>query len=633
MLNEIVLASRYRLLCSLGKGAFGKTYLAQDTLLPGEPKCVVKQLNPQMENGDYLHLARRLFKQEAEALHKLGHWDKIPTLYAYFEQEREFYLVQQYIPGNPLSTELTPGNIWTEAQVVQLLEEVLHTLDFIHSQSVIHRDIKPSNLIRRQSDKKIVLVDFGAVKEVIISQTNIDSNLTIGIGTKGYMSSEQIRGKPRFNSDIYALGIIGIQALTGLNPNEFIEDEDGEIIWKDRVNAAPKLVEIISNMTRYHFQERYQSAREVLQALESQFEELLTVAEQTEFIADDTSIGDETSWLYLPIQNSTMHIKNRDNFLKKSDLSTNNLSQSFLWKKGNRKYLIPIFAVLLVFVAVPVRYVVTYNNSQKQQWVDLNLEWENLTISEKKPYRECLAHYYVEKIQKQQGGLKEKGEIQASCKLSLAQKLAKQKKYVRSLEITLEVKKNGFYNERKIQKQIDLLSEKILELATGIYQQEGDIEKASNLLDKIPKNARGKFQALDLVHQWTIETTASKNLLKEATEALEAERWQQAKTRAEEILNINKSKKWQAEASKIIIIAEGRIAKKLLEGARTAIEKENWREARRLAIEVKKNGVEGYIAEAEQIIEKTSQKIQEQEPGNNRPVFGCDRGLDCTQLY
>lgn len=632
MFNEIVLASRYRSIGSLGKGAFGKIYLARDTLLPGQPKCVVKQLSPHIENGDYLDLARRLFKKEAETLHKLGHWDKIPTLYAYFEEDKEFYLVQQYIPGNPLSLELTPGNIWSEAQVVRSIAEVLHILNFIHSQSVIHRDIKPSNLIRRQGDKKLVLVDFGAVKEVIISQTNIKSNLTIGIGTKGYMSPEQIRGKPRFNSDIYALGIIAIQALTGMNPNEFVEDEDGEIIWQNRVNADPKLIEIVSKMTRYHFQERYQSAQEVLQALEWEFEELLNLEYRAESLANFPTIEPVNSCNELEIQTSTVTINNRRDRRQKKCLNLNKSSQLFLWKQKNRKYLIPIFLILCLLFALPIKYIINYDSLQKKKWLDRSLDRVSLTGVEKEPYRQCLARNYVEKIQKEQGGLKEKEEILASCKLDIAEELAANKNYIRALEITLEIEKNGFYNGREIQKKIDRFSAGIVALATKIYQQEGDVEKASKLLDKIPKNATLKLQTSDLITQWSIETDISKNLLEQAKTSIEAKKWRQAKNRAEEILKISKSKKWQVQANNIIIISTEEIAKELLEQARAAIAQKNWQEAKELAGKIKQNGPEKYLEEAEQIIETASQEI-ERESGNNKPVFGCDRGLNCTQLY
>ncbi|HEY9769423.1 MAG TPA: serine/threonine-protein kinase [Coleofasciculaceae cyanobacterium] len=261
-----ILGSRYQVLEYIAKGGFGRTYLAQDTQLPGKDLCVVKQLSPSFEAPQFLTVARRLFKTEASALHSLGSHDQIPELLAYFEEEEKFYLVQQYIEGETLEHELTPEQVWSQAQVIELLEDGLKILDFIHTKGVIHRDIKPDNLIRRSCDRKIVLVDFGTVKNLLQGQTNL-GQLTVPVGTKGYMSTEQARGKPRPTSDVYALGIIGIQALTGVEPLELEEDDDGELIWTHLAKVDPQLAEILTQMTRYQFEDRYQSAQTALQAL------------------------------------------------------------------------------------------------------------------------------------------------------------------------------------------------------------------------------------------------------------------------------------------------------------------------------------------------------------------------------
>lgn len=158
-----LLDQRYQVFQVLGQGGFGHTYLAQDTHRPGNPTCVVKHLKPATSEPDFLQTARRLFNGEAETLEKLGTHDQIPRLLAYFEDNQEFYLVQDFIEGHPLSVELQPGQRWQEDQVIQLLHEVLSILEFVHSNHVIHRDIKPDNLIRRAIDNKLVLVDFGAL--------------------------------------------------------------------------------------------------------------------------------------------------------------------------------------------------------------------------------------------------------------------------------------------------------------------------------------------------------------------------------------------------------------------------------------------------------------------------------------
>lgn len=262
-----LLDGRYQVIQLLGSGGFGRTYIATDIRRPGNPKCVVKHLTPASSDPNSLQTARRLFASEAETLEQLGSHDQIPRLLAYFEQNQEFFLVQEFIPGHTLSVELYPGQRWTEVQVISLLQEVLEILEFIHQRGVIHRDVKPDNLIRRQTDNKLVLVDFGAVKQVSSQQTGQNS-MTVAIGTPGYMPSEQGRGQPRPSSDIYALGIIAIQALTGYPPLQLPEDsQTGEILWQHLVTVPSGLAAMLTKMVRYHFKDRYPSAHAALQEL------------------------------------------------------------------------------------------------------------------------------------------------------------------------------------------------------------------------------------------------------------------------------------------------------------------------------------------------------------------------------
>jgi predicted Ser/Thr protein kinase len=263
-----LLDKRYRITQSLGNGGFGITYLAEDTKLPGNPICVVKQLQPLSQDPKTLQVARRLFISEAQVLQQLGNHEQIPRLLAYFEENQEFYLVQEFIDGHPLNQEIISGEPWTESAVIALLIGILETLAFVHQHQIIHRDIKPSNLIRRRLDNKIVLIDFGAVKQLTVAQVNSegDTVFTIGIGTPYYMPSEQGKGIPKLSSDIYAVGIAAIQALTGFKPEQLTADSvTGEILWHHHANVSKKLVEILDKMVRYDFRQRYQSAAEALQ--------------------------------------------------------------------------------------------------------------------------------------------------------------------------------------------------------------------------------------------------------------------------------------------------------------------------------------------------------------------------------
>jgi serine/threonine protein kinase, bacterial len=273
-----ILAGRYRIVQVLGAGGFGETYITADLHLPGEPECVLKHLKPATDDPAVLDIARKLFQKEAETLQQLGSFDKIPRLLAYFEEQKEFYLVQELVRGHTLSRELTSGQRWPEAAVRKMLSEVLSILEFVHSQGVIHRDIKPDNIMRRDVDGCLVLIDFGAIKQVRNQPTMGTAPQTVAIGTPGYMSPEQARGNPRPSSDLYALGVIGIQALSGKYPSELIEDDaTGELQWQHFVQASPLMVAHLSEMTRYHFRDRFTTASAALQALKNIDSEELTL--------------------------------------------------------------------------------------------------------------------------------------------------------------------------------------------------------------------------------------------------------------------------------------------------------------------------------------------------------------------
>ena len=262
------LAGRYQIISYLGGGGFGTTFVAEDTYLPGNPQCVVKKLKPQVTEPSLLQTAKRLFDTEAQVLYQLGH-DQIPRLLAYFEENHEFYLVQEFVKGCDLSQELIPGKRLSEKQVISLLQNILEILDFVHQQKVIHRDVNPRNLLRRETDGKLVLIDFGAVKQIttaLVAQGK--TKVTVVIGTPGYVPCEQAHGNPKLSSDIYAVGIIGIQALTGLLPEQLLKDPNtDEIIWQEQAQVNPELAEVLDKMVRYDFRQRYPSAESALQAL------------------------------------------------------------------------------------------------------------------------------------------------------------------------------------------------------------------------------------------------------------------------------------------------------------------------------------------------------------------------------
>ncbi|MBD1937461.1 tetratricopeptide repeat protein [Microcoleus sp. FACHB-68] len=262
-----LLDGRYRITEVLGSGAFGQTYLAEDTRRPGNPQCVVKQLCPTNNGSKSLQAAHRLFKREAETLEKLGRHNKIPQLLAYFAENQRFYLVKEFTQGHPVTQEIVAGVPLSEEQVAGILVEVLEILVFVHGNRVIHRDIKPANLIRRAGDNRLVLIDFGSVKEITAQIAQGQGPWTIAAGTPAYMPVEQFQGNPQFNSDIYALGMIAVQALTGLPATDLPKLQDpntGKITWRHRAIVSSQLADIIDKMVHHHYGQRYQSAAAVL---------------------------------------------------------------------------------------------------------------------------------------------------------------------------------------------------------------------------------------------------------------------------------------------------------------------------------------------------------------------------------
>ncbi|BAZ54302.1 TPR repeat-containing serine/threonine protein kinase (plasmid) [Nostoc sp. NIES-4103] len=262
MIGKII-GGRYHIIYFLGGGGFGRAYLAKDNNFADDYWCVVKHLQPLLSPLSTMtwETAKRLFESEARVLRTLGEYDTIPKLIDYFEENQELYLVEEFIDGYELTEELE-NIFFDELQIYELLISILETLHFIQKNNVIHRDITPDNLIRRRKDNKLVLIDFGAVKQILIDNEGLPRRShTIAIGKENYMPDEQANGRPGFYSDVYAVGVIVIQACIGAIP---LKDDNGEFIWRNQADISPALANILDKMTSCYFKNRYQSALEVL---------------------------------------------------------------------------------------------------------------------------------------------------------------------------------------------------------------------------------------------------------------------------------------------------------------------------------------------------------------------------------
>ncbi|MBD2387693.1 serine/threonine-protein kinase [Cylindrospermum sp. FACHB-282] len=308
-----ILQARYKIVQSLGAGVFGQTYIAADIDCPENSKCVVKQLKVNSCQSSYLDYLRLRFLTETETLKHLGCHHQIPKLITCFEENERFYLIQEYIVGHSLTVEL-PSNqqwrqLWTESKVVEFLQDVLGILEFVHSQGFIHCDIKPENIIRRASDGKLVLIDFGSIQPIDFS---FDSEIPISkipVTSLGYIPPEQFIGQSKPNSDLYALGMIAIQALTGITPLQLnLNPHGNEIIWRSENTPVNNyLAAVLSRMIRYNFLERFQSATEVIRVLQEMFRgtQLPQITQPQSQVSQPSEVEDNNSHQPSPFSRSS----------------------------------------------------------------------------------------------------------------------------------------------------------------------------------------------------------------------------------------------------------------------------------------------------------------------------------------
>jgi serine/threonine protein kinase len=269
----MLLQNRYFIIQGLASGGFGDTYLAEDTQMPSNRRCVIKQLKPINQDPNVYQIVKDRFQKEAELLEKLGDENRqIPKLFGNFEEDGKFYLVQEWIEGETLADLVQKQGRLSEIVVKDILVKILPVLDFIQTQHIIHRDIKPDNIIVRKSDSLPILIDFGAVKETMgtIMATSGNSTSSIVIGTPGFMPSEQMAGRPLFSSDLYALGLTAIYMLTGKIPQELETDPlTGELKWQQYApNVSGEFAEILTRTIQTHPRERFTTAQAMLNVLE-----------------------------------------------------------------------------------------------------------------------------------------------------------------------------------------------------------------------------------------------------------------------------------------------------------------------------------------------------------------------------
>ncbi len=283
----LLLKDRYRPIQPIGKGGFGRAFLAVDEGAPRKTRCVVKQLYLDSNNTLIVKKATELFNQEAVRLQELGNHPQIPALFAHFEQQKRLYLVQEFINGQTLSQELKQKISYNEDEIWDVLRDLLPVLKFVHDRKVLHRDIKPANIMRRRTPAtapsqlpekqksvsvgekaNLVLIDFGVAKQLTDSAL---FKTGTAVGSPEYMPPEQTKGKALPASDLYSLGVTCVELLTGVPPLQMYDAMNNRWAWRDFITndkqVSDRLARILDKLLKTSVSQRYQSAGEVLQAI------------------------------------------------------------------------------------------------------------------------------------------------------------------------------------------------------------------------------------------------------------------------------------------------------------------------------------------------------------------------------
>ncbi len=268
LLPGYILALRYRIVQHLGHGGFGRTYLAEDLHRFNE-RCVLKQFAPQEQATSQLAKAKALFEREASALYKLRH-PQLPAFRELFTADlgrgaEGLFLAQNYIEGKTYSDLPKP---LSEAEVTNLISQLLPVLTYIHSQGTIHRDISPDNLILRSSDHTPVLIDFGGVKQSVTTSFNQNGQVLTKLGKQGYAPEEQLRsGEVSPSSDLYGLAVTALVLVTGKEPDQLYNSYKGTWRWGKEIKVSGKLEKVLKKMLACKPSDRYESALDVAKAL------------------------------------------------------------------------------------------------------------------------------------------------------------------------------------------------------------------------------------------------------------------------------------------------------------------------------------------------------------------------------
>ncbi|MBT9314652.1 response regulator [Leptothoe spongobia] len=260
-----LLNDRYEIGQVLRKDSFGQCLLAKDVKGSGSQSVIINAFDLPVDDPTLLTLVRESLASEMKFLRVISKQDDIATCLDYFEQDETFYWVQDHILGTSLANEL--GSAQSMGHVLKLTHSLLSSVHPFHQGKMVHCECHPHSFIRRQSDNRIVLVDYGLLKRMFVNLRSHSLTYRQAILKQGqYQPAEQRAGTPQLSSDVYAIGMIVLQSLTGQSP-EWLVTASGQRNLTDLVKADSKIVKLFERMVSPNHHVRFKSASEALASL------------------------------------------------------------------------------------------------------------------------------------------------------------------------------------------------------------------------------------------------------------------------------------------------------------------------------------------------------------------------------
>jgi serine/threonine-protein kinase len=268
-----VLGERYEIRAVIGHGGMGEVFLSRDRKLDND--VAIKRLNPQFASSQEM---RESLRREAQIMARLSD-ASIVRLFDLAEFYGDFYLILEYVPGPTLREMIRAGYRATPQELARIMGEICQGLTVAHNAGVIHRDLKPSNILvalqgaeqsafkasRRLpanlSGANVKITDFGIAKAIAAAHLTVTNAFS---GTPGYMAPEQFRGEiPWPQTDVYALGVVTCELLTGKLPTQPVQMIEG---------VHPAVTDVVRKALSLAASSRFPSAAKFYEALYSAIE-------------------------------------------------------------------------------------------------------------------------------------------------------------------------------------------------------------------------------------------------------------------------------------------------------------------------------------------------------------------------